>query len=163
MKIARLWIILVVLVAMSLACGLPAIGAKPTPTGDETGSATTEAPDAEPNSGNVGEEPTEDKGSDSGKKYDTEFPLPDDVINFMTVSDGIISFQTKMSISDALDFYKEELTKQGYTERPLLTATTDTTFSTVFDGHKSGKAIIVQAVDLGNGTINISISLQTIN
>jgi hypothetical protein len=162
MKTTRLWIILVLLVAMSLACGLPTIGAKPTPTEAETISATTEAPDEEPTADNAAE-PTEDKGSDSGKEYDTEFPLPDDVSNFTALADGMINFQTKMSIKDALDFYKEALTNEGYTERPLLTVTSDTTFSTVFDGHKSGKAIVVQAVDLGGGNLNISIRLEAIN
>ena len=49
--------------------------------------------------------------------------------------------------------------KLGYAERDLLTVTSDTTFSMVFDGHESGKAISVQGVDLGDGTVNISIAL----
>lgn len=162
MKKARLWIILVLLTAVTLACSLPTIGATPTPAEDAV-SATAEAPDEEPTAEEVEAEPTKDTGSDSGKTYDTEFPLPDDVSNFTALADGMINFQTKMSLNDALDFYKEALTNEGYTERSLLTVTSDTTFSTVFDGHKSGKAIVIQAVDLGGGNLNISIRLEAIN
>lgn len=161
MKKARLWIILVVLAATTLACALPIIAPTATPE-DDSVSVTAETPDEEPTADEAAE-PTKDSGSDNGGKYDTEFPLPDDVSNFTALADGMINFQTKMSLKDALDFYKEALTNEGYTERSLLTVTSDTTFSTVFDGHKSGKAIVVQAVDLGGGNLNISIRLEAIN
>jgi hypothetical protein len=32
----------------------------------------------------------------------------------------------------------------------------------VFDGHESGKAIVVQGVDLGDGMVNISIRLEDV-
>lgn len=162
MKTARLWMILALLTAMTLACSIPTIGSTPTPA-DDAVSATAEAPDEEPTAEDIEAAPTKDTGSDSGETHDTEFPLPDDVSNFTALPDGMINFQTTMSLSDALDFYKDALTKEGYTERSLLTVTSDTTFSTVFDGHKSGKAIVVQAVDLGGGNLNISIRLEAVN
>jgi hypothetical protein len=65
-----------------------------------------------------------------------------------------------MSLDDAMKFYKDALTKSGYKERTILTVTSDTTFSMVYDGHKSGKAIVVQGVDLQDGSVNISIRLE---
>jgi hypothetical protein len=62
-------------------------------------------------------------------------------------------------LDDAVKFYRDQFGKLGYTERDLLTVTSSTTFSMVFDGHASGKAISIQGVDLGGGSINISIAL----
>lgn len=89
----------------------------------------------------------------------TDFPLPDDVANLVTVGTDIVNFQTKQSLDEMMAFYRSEFSTLGYTEREMLTVTSSTTFSMVFDGHESGKAITVQGVDLGDGTVNISISL----
>jgi hypothetical protein len=61
-----------------------------------------------------------------------------------------------------MKFYRDEFGKSGYKERSGLTVQDKSTFSMVFDGHKSGQAIVVQGVGLGNGTINLSISLQNV-
>jgi len=89
----------------------------------------------------------------------TNFPVPDDAANMINMGDDIVNFQTNLSLDEAMNFYRDEFGKLGYTERDLLTVTSDTTFSMVFDGHESGKAISVQGVDLGDGTVNISIAL----
>jgi hypothetical protein len=88
--------------------------------------------------------------------YDTDFPLPDDVRNFMKMGDDGINFQTGMSMQAVIDFYRGEFNSQGLTERQLLTAITDTTFSMVFDGDPAG-ALVIQGVDLGDGTTNVNI------
>ena len=90
---------------------------------------------------------------------ESEFPIPDGALNVINMG-GVANFQVKMSLDDAMKYYKDAFAKSGYTERALLTVTSSTTFSMVYDGHKSGKAIVVQGVDLGDGSINISISLQ---
>jgi predicted small secreted protein len=89
----------------------------------------------------------------------TDFPLPDDASNLVNMGNDIVNFQTKLSLDDAVKFYRDQFGKLGYTERDLLTVTSSTTFSMVFDGHASGKAISIQGVDLGGGSINISIAL----
>ena len=89
----------------------------------------------------------------------TNFPVPDDAANMINMGDDIVNFQTNLSLDEAMNFYRDEFGKLGYTERDLLTVTSDTTFSMVFDGHESGKAISVQGVDLGDDTVNISIAL----
>ena len=93
---------------------------------------------------------------------DSEFPMPADATNVVNMGNSVLNFQTDLTLDEAMSFYRDEFGKLGYTERSLLTVTSDATFSMVFDGHESGKAIAVQGVDLGDGTINISISLQDV-
>lgn len=93
---------------------------------------------------------------------DSEFPMPDDATNVVNMGNTILNFQTKLSLDEAMSFYRDEFGKSGYTERSELTVTAGGTFSMVFDGYKSGQAITVQGVDFGDGTINISITLADI-
>lgn len=93
--------------------------------------------------------------------YDTEFPLPSNVQNF-TGGGGQVNFATSLTVEEAITFYREELTAIGLTEREINTAITETTFSMVFDGHPNGNAIVVQGVDLGNGTTNINIRFEDV-
>jgi hypothetical protein len=149
-----------VLLLISLACtcfGSTAIGQTPPPNAVTVETATEVFIEDEPT--DVVDEPTEPSGD--GGNFDTEFPVPDDAQNFTNAA-GNVNFQTEMSIDDVLAYYRDAFTSQGYTERDLLTAITDTTFSIVFDGHESGDAIVVQAVDLGNGTTNVNIRLEDV-
>jgi hypothetical protein len=102
---------------------------------------------------------TENNGNTSDGK--SEFPMPDGAFNVINVG-GSTNFQVKMSLNEAMKFYKDAFTKSGYKERAILTVTSDTTFSMVFDGHKSGKAIVVQGVDLKDGSVNINIRLDKV-
>lgn len=92
----------------------------------------------------------------------TDFPLPDDASNVINMGNDIVNFQTNLSLDEARKFYLDQFGKLGYVERAELTVTSDTTFSMVFDGHESGKAITLQGVELGDGTVNISIALVDI-
>jgi len=154
------WIFaLIVLLISSLACNALNRGAKPTATeiapNSGGGVVATEAPsDADTEE----PEPTSAETSPSG--FNTEFPLPSDVSNFTDMGNGGINFQTKMSVKDSIAFYRDAFAKAGYKERQINTAITDTTFSMVFDGHSSGKAIVIQAVDLGSGSTNINIRFE---
>ncbi len=120
--------------------------------------------------GVVGDEPAVTEASGSNDSYngdgitiggDSEFPMPSGAQNVVTVGETL-TFQVEMSLEDAAQFYRDEFGKAGYTERDILTSFSDATFSIVFDGHASGKAIIVQGVDFLNGSINIAITLQDI-
>lgn len=98
---------------------------------------------------------------EEAQEYDTEFPLPDDVQNFMG-GEGTANFATSLTVEEAIEFYRGALGDMGLTERTLNTAITETTFSMVFDGHENGKAVVVQGVDLGNGTTNINIRFEDV-
>ncbi len=102
---------------------------------------------------------SDDTGSPSGG--DSEFPMPDDAKNIVSVA-GTVNYQTNLSLEEAMAFYRDYYGKQGLTERELLTTVSDGVFSFVFDGDASGKAIVIQGVDFGDGTVNVNISLQDI-
>lgn len=101
-------------------------------------------------------------GSSAGKGYNTKFPLPASVSNFTATPDGQVNFQTTLSLHDTIAFYRDALGKAGLTERTINTAITDTTFSLVFDGDPSGQAVVLQGVDLGNGTTNVNIRYEKV-
>lgn len=92
---------------------------------------------------------------------DSEFPMPDDATNVVSVA-GTVNYQTKLSLEEVMAFYRDTYGKQGFTERELLTTVSDGVFSFVFDGDESGQAIVIQGVDLGDGTVNVNISLQDV-
>jgi hypothetical protein len=93
---------------------------------------------------------------------DSQFVMPGDATDVITMGEDTTIFTTAMSIDEVMAFYRDELGNQGLTERELLTVTSEGTFSFVFDGHESGKAVVVQGVDMGNGTTTVTITLQDI-
>ncbi len=92
----------------------------------------------------------------------TEFPLPPGAENVMVLGEGMVNFQVKMSLKEAIGFYQADFTQKGLTERSILHVETENTFNMVFDGALNGKAIVVQGVDLGDGTININIRYEDV-
>jgi len=154
MKHYRIILALTVLVIASLACNALA-GKKSNPavpsdtsSGNPAGPAT-EAPPASSDSSN-------------GSNVKSDFPMTSDAFNVVDVGNGSIVYYTKMSMTDAMKFYRDAYTAKGYKERNLLTVTSDTTFSMVFDGDPSGKAVVIQSVDLGNGSRTIAIRLEAV-
>jgi predicted small secreted protein len=105
--------------------------------------------------------PTESSSDDSDFSFDgdSEFPMPDDAKNVVSMS-GTVNYQTGLGLEEVMDFYREIYGNQGYTERDLLTVVSDGVFSMVFDGDPSGQAIVIQGVDLGDGTVNVNIRLE---
>ncbi len=142
------------LVLASLACQSLSGGggddAPELPASSEDGGA-----ESQPEGGADNE--SESGGGTSG--FEGEFPIPDGAMNLQDLG-GSTNFQIEMSLDEAMKFYMDALTSEGYTERPILTVTSETTFSMVFDGHESGKAIVVQGVDMGDGTVNVNIRLE---
>ena len=146
--------------SISVSTEQPATEA-PIGDGGDGGTAPTEPPIELPTQPPV-EAPTKPPiGGGGGGNFNTEFPLPDDVSSFIDLGDGQINFQTGMSLSDTMAFYRDAFGKEGYTERELLTVTSDSTFSMVFDGHASGKSVVIQGVDLG-GSTNVNIRLEAV-
>jgi hypothetical protein len=137
MKRNRLFLILAVLMITSLACGL---------FGANDSSGVSDSPPA----------------AGGSSEYNTEFPLPPNVENFMDLGDDSINYQTSMSLTDVVAFYRDAFRDAGYDERDITTAITDTTFSIVWDGHPNGKAIVVQGVDLGDGSVNVNVRFEDV-
>ena len=146
MNKSRLWIVLTALATAALACNAVKGGAK----------TATPAVDSD-----VEVTPTGD--SSDTQNPDSDYPMPDSVSNLTDLGQGMVTFQTTLSLEEVMDFYRDSFGKEGYTERELLTVTSDSTFSLVFDGHASGRSIVVQGVDLGDGSTNVSIRLEAVD
>ena len=167
MKHKRIVMFLVVLVLASLACnfltggGSPGVEDVPASPGESGGSDEGDGPASPEEESEADEEESPFSFGGSGN-FDTEFPLPEDVQNFMELDENTINYQTSMSLEEVVDFYRNEFEAEGYQERELLTVIEDGTFSLVWDGHPSGQALVVQGVDLGNGTTNVNVRLEDI-
>ena len=118
-----------VLLVSSLACSVFTGGAK-TPATPDSSSGGIEATTA-PAIGDNTETPAPTTESGGASGYNTKFPLPADISDFTDMGNGTIKFQTKMSLKDAIAFYREAFSKAGYKERTINTAITDATFSMV--------------------------------
>ncbi len=171
MKKYRWMLSLAVLALAALACNAVMGGGSENPVdvispADEP-SVQVDVPTTEPtDEPEATEESSADDGEDSfgggDSNVETEFPLPEDASNFMNLGEAGINFQTGMKVTDAIEFYREAFGKQGLKERDLLTVVSDGVFSMVFDGHSSGKAVVIQGVDLGGGMLNINIRLENV-
>ena len=110
-------------------------------------------------------EPADTAGADpvTAPSYDTVFPLPETVQNFTSQHDDSqgINFQTDLTLAEAMSFYRQQFVAQGLLERELLTVTSDTTFSMVFDGAENGKALVIQGVIIGE-MVNLNIRFEAV-
>jgi hypothetical protein len=83
-----------------------------------------------------------------------------DAYNVLDVGDGSILYYTKLSQDDVMKFYRDEYASRAYTENELLTVVSDGVFSMVFEGDPSGKSVVIQSVDLGDGSRTVAIRLE---
>ncbi|MBI4674170.1 MAG: hypothetical protein HY741_21200 [Chloroflexi bacterium] len=92
---------------------------------------------------------------------DTQFPLPDEVENFASggTYEGQINFQTTLTISAIVAFYRQALTARGAKEETALTTIDERGFGMVFSGWKEGKWLVIQGVNL-NATRNTNMRLE---
>ena len=145
MRLYQIIFAIVVLLLASLACQTFAGGSPTVSSGNET------TPQGLP--------PAESNENESVPA--TDFPMTPDAYN-VTEAGGSLIFYTKLSQEDAMQFYRDEYTSRGYTERKILTVVAEGTFNLVFDGDPSGQAVVIQSVDLGDGSRTIAIRLEDV-
>ena len=156
MKNHRLFVLFAVLALASLACqALSGIG-----NGNDVPSVPSNN-DA-PSSSDEPAAPSGDEPIPADIPNPSEFPMTSDAFNVVNIGDGSLLYYTKMSLEDVMQFYRDEYTSRGYTEREILTVVTDGVFSMVFDGDPSGKAVVIQSVDLGDGSRTVAIRLEAV-
>ena len=156
MKYRRVYLALSVLMLASLACQTLSGGG---------GGGGGDQPTVATNTGdsNPPAMPTTESGSSGGgATSDSGFPITADAFNITELGDGSLLYYTKLSLEEVMAFYRAEYTSQGYTEREILTVVSDGTFSMVFDGDASSKAVVIQSVDLGDGSRTVSIRLEAV-
>ena len=154
MKHYRIFLALTVLGLALLACNALTGGGKDSPTAPpESSGDQVELPTVAPLPGN-------DNSSTDSATVNTDFPMTSDAYQVADIGDGSLLYYTKLSMEAVLKFYRDEYTAKGYKERELLTTITGGVFSIVFDGDPSGKAVVIQSVDLGDGSRTIAIRLE---
>ena len=153
MKPYRIYLAAAVLVAASLACQTLSGG---TGGGNEPVSPTSAG---DPNTPPV--VATTDPGGNENPS-DTGFPMTADAYNVNEIGDGSILYYTNLSLEEVMAFYRAEYASRGYTEREILTVVSDGVFSMVFDGDPSGKGVVIQSVDLGDGSRTVAIRLEDV-
>ena len=156
MKHQRIYLALSVLLLASLACQTLSGGGGG--GGGDQPPVATNAGDSNPPAVST----TESGSGGGGGISDSGFPLTADAFNVTELGDGSLVYYTKLSLEDVMTFYRAEYTSQGYTEREILTVVSEGTFSMVFDGDASGKAVVIQSVDLGDGSRTVSIRLEAV-
>jgi len=156
MKHYRIFLAITMLMLASLACNALSGGGEDNSTRPPESSSDDQV--AQPTAAEI---PSNDNGS-KDNTVSTDFPVTDDAFNLIDVGDGSILYYTKMSQDDVLKFYRDEYVSRGYTERELLTTISDGVFSIVFDGDPSGKAVVIQSVDLGDGSSTVAIRLEDV-
>lgn len=147
MRRLQIYLAIVVLVLASLACQALRGGAN-RPSSNDGVSPTEASNDSTP--------------GNSNSSIKTDFPLIPDAYNVAQVGDESIVYYTKFSADDAMKFYRDAYTAKGYKEREVLTTVSNGTFSMVFDGDPSGKSVVIQSVDLGDGSRTIAIRLEVV-
>lgn len=165
-----LFAVMIFVLAFTAACGG---AAEPTPaTADPVVEAPTDVPTEQP----ATEEPTavmeptaEEVPTEAPTEVPTEAPvveapveapeflLPDDASNVIVVGEGVTTFQTALSMPDVITFYRFGFLE--YIERESLTEFSEDSFQIIFDGHESGKSVIVQGFPLADGVVSVSIRL----
>ena len=128
MKHYRIYLAISALILASLACQSVMGGRDELPTAPSNDSTQPDA--VQPTAA------SDDDSSTDTVTTSTDFPITSDAFNLTEIGDGSIVYYTKLSMDDALKFYREEYTARGYTERDILTVVDSTsgTFSIVFDG-----------------------------
>ena len=158
MKHYRVYLAIAALVLASLACQTVLGGNDADPSVPPADNSPTQPDAAQPTAA------SNDNSSSDSTTINTDFPMTADAYNVVDVGDGSIVYYTKLSMDDALKFYRDEYTARGYTEREITTVvdTSSGIFSIVFDGDPSGKAVVIQSVDLGDGSRTIAIRLEDV-
>lgn len=154
------WLIaLLVLALASLACQTVTGGGPELPQVPQN----TPAPQVPNNDDTGGNEPAPTEAQpptdNGGVKMVDGFPVPGDASSVVAAG-GVVTYQTHLTASEVVAFYRDEYGKQGLTERDSMTVTMDQLFNLVFDGDPSGKAISISGADMGDGTTTVTITKQ---
>lgn len=96
-----------------------------------------------------------------GEAVDSKFPIPPELDMVLLNEPDSLLLTVKLSKDEIIAFYRRELTAMGLRERPLLTVTTEDTFSMVFDGWEDGRSVVVQGTSLGD-TYSVSVRLENV-
>ena len=167
---SRFWLVViaVTLILASLACAASGGGGTGPQEKPTKAANATKPPKAQATKEPAGPPPTKEPAQPTvpvAGEYDTDFPLPDDVQNFMQLdpANDSINFQTSLSMDEVIAFYRQAFEAQGLTERTILTVIEPgASFSMVFDGSSNGRALVIQGVALSPTQTNVNIRFEDV-
>lgn len=90
---------------------------------------------------------------------ESDFPVASDAFNLASTPDTV-TYQTKLSSDDVVKFYQDEFGKAGYTEDATMSVNFAGAFTMAFDGHDSGRKIIIAGAPVGDGSTSVTVTLQ---
>ena len=98
-------------------------------------------------------------GGDITVGGESPFPVTADASNVISTPETV-TYQTKLSSDDVIKFYQDEFGKAGYTEDTNMSVNFNGAFTMGFDGHESGRKIVIGGAPLGDGTTSVTVALQ---
>ncbi|MCB8959351.1 MAG: hypothetical protein H6651_03500 [Ardenticatenales bacterium] len=93
--------------------------------------------------------------------FNTDYPVIDGATDFIEIGTGINYSIANVSLSEVAEFYRYQASLLGLTERTVTTFISDDVVNLVFDGADEG-ALVVQAVPLGGGVINVNVRYEDV-
>lgn len=90
---------------------------------------------------------------------ESSFPMPSDAFNTVSTPDTVV-YQTKLSSDEVIKFYQDEFGKLGYTEDSEMAVNFAGAFTMGFDGHESGRKIVIGGAPAGDGSTSVTVTLQ---
>jgi hypothetical protein len=88
---------------------------------------------------------------------ESPFPVAGDAFNIVSTPQSV-TYQTKMSADDVMKFYRDELSKQGFTENKDMTTTFGGVIAMFFEG--DGKTIVLAGAPAGDGSLSVTLAYQ---
>jgi hypothetical protein len=103
--------------------------------------------------------PESNDGTEVTVGGESSFPVPSDAFNTVSTPDTVV-YQTKLSSDEVVKFYQDEFGKLGYTEDSNMAVNFAGAFTMGFDGHESGRKIVIGGAPAGDGSTSVTVTLQ---
>jgi hypothetical protein len=96
--------------------------------------------------------------------YKTDYPLVGKVGDLIVDKNNtsMINYSTDATLRQVYDFYVSEMGKQGYAVRKITTIVNESVVNLVMDGGDDGLALVVQAVQLEPGKVNVNVRKERV-
>jgi predicted small secreted protein len=88
---------------------------------------------------------------------ESPFPVTSDAFNTVSTPQSV-TYQTKMSADEVMNFYRDELGKQGFTENKDMTTSFGGIVAMFFEG--GGKTIVLAGAPAGDGSLSVTLAYQ---
>lgn len=105
-------------------------------------------------------DPQDSFEAEPSNSYNGEWPIPEGAY-LINEPGKFLHFQVDMSQNEVMDFYLTEFHAKGYTDRPISSDYdgSDGFIAIVFDGHESGRQILVTIQDRDSDSVYVEIGL----